>query len=58
MCNMFKDHNLVAEALSHNPGERRDIFMHCVRRGQWITNETIVHSPFCIGVNESSRFSL
>ena len=39
MCNMFKDHNLVAAALSCNPGECREIFMHCVRRGQWTTSE-------------------
>ena len=32
--NMFKDH-LVAEALSRNP----QIFVHCVRRGQWTTSE-------------------
>ena len=36
MCNMLKDHNLVAETLSHNPGE---IFVHCVQRGQWTTSE-------------------
>ena len=51
MCNMFKDDNLVVESLSRNPGEHREIFVHCVRRVQWTTTETIVHLPFCIGVN-------
>ena len=37
--NMFKDHNSVAEALSRNPGERREVFVHCVRRDQWTTRE-------------------
>ena len=27
------------EALGLNPGERREIFMHCVGRGQWTTSE-------------------
>ena len=58
MCNMFKDHNLVAEALSRNPGELWEIFMQCVWIGQWTTSETNVHSLFCIGVNESLRFTL
>ena len=30
-------------ALRQNPEECRKIFMHCVRRGQWTSNETIVH---------------
>ena len=47
MCNMFKDH-LVAKfhRSIESQRERREFFVHdCVRRGQWTTSETIVHSP-------------
>ena len=58
MCNMFKAHILVTEALSRNPDEYREICAHCVRRGERTTNPTSVHAPFCIGVNGSSDHSL
>ena len=40
MCNLFKDHILVAEALRCNADECREIFVHCVRRGEWTTSVT------------------
>ena len=39
MCNIFKYHILVAEALSRNPEECREIFERCVRRGEGTTSE-------------------
>ena len=52
MCNMFKDQNLVAEALSRNPEECREIFVYCVFGKvsglQAKLSETSMHLPFCI----------
>ena len=38
MRNMFKYHILVAEAMRCNADECREIFVHCVRRGEWTTS--------------------
>ena len=64
MCNMFKNHNLVAEALSRNPEVRREIFVYCVWRGQWTTSEAerdkraLAILYIHVGVNEPSPFPL
>ena len=67
MCNMFKYHILVAEALSRNPEEcwvasQRNAGKYLcnmfgeVSELQAKLSETSVHAPFCIGVNELLPF--
>ena len=61
MRSMFKDHILVAEALSRNPEECQrflSIVFGEVSGLQLKLSETSVHAPFCIRVNEPSRFPL
>ena len=59
MCNMFKDHILVAEALTRNPEKCQEDFgiylgivFGEVSGVQTELSETSVYVPFCIGVSE------
>ena len=59
MCNIFKDHISVAEALSRNPKEIAGTkFVHCVWRSQWTTSEAEQDKCACTVWGQSRAITL